>query len=171
MAAQGAAPAGRERGLPAQRPLPPLEQQQPSRPPSTRAGGPTPAPLPLCPEPRPGALPPRALSTGLAPQSATALLDPRGRPVSDPAAPGLSSPGSRHVWPLRISAPSPTFVTSSSSSPLSTAGPQPAFSLPRALPDAASSSPAVGRCRPLLPASPLDPILAAARALLDDPPH
>jgi hypothetical protein len=163
--------AGRERGLLTQRPLPPLEQQRPSRPPPTRAGGPTPAPLPLCPEPRPGALPPRALSAGLAPKSATALLDPRGRPVPDPAAPSLSSPGSRRVRPLRISAPSPTFATSSSSSPPSAAGPQPPFSLPRALPAAAFSFPAVGGCRPLLPASPPDPILAAARALLDDPPH
>jgi hypothetical protein len=53
----------------------------------------------------------------------------------------------------------------------SAAGPQPPFSLPRVLPAAASSSPAVGRRRPLLPAAPPDPIPVVARALLDGPPR
>jgi hypothetical protein len=38
------------------------------------------------------------------PAAATALPDPHGRPVPDLSAPGLSSPGSRRVRPLHISA-------------------------------------------------------------------
>jgi small nuclear ribonucleoprotein (snRNP)-like protein len=53
----------------------------------------------------------------------------------------------------------------------SSAGPQPSFSLPRALPAAASSSLAVRRCRPQLLAKPPDSILLAACSLLDGPPH
>jgi small nuclear ribonucleoprotein (snRNP)-like protein len=52
----------------------------------------------------------------------------------------------------------------------STAGPQPPFSLPRALPAAASSSLAVRCCQPQLLAKPPDSILLAACALLDGPP-
>jgi hypothetical protein len=49
---------------------------------------------------------------------------------------------------------------------LPAAGPQPPFSWPPVLPAASSSSPVVGRCRPLFPATPPDSFLATRAAAL-----